>query len=117
MGVCACECVCLPGAILCTAVDVGPVIQQVLDYVEPATGARLMESTVTGVVSVVHLAYSVLQTVQNNLLKTDTHTQEERAGFRASDCVCVFLQTQEQTQFLLSLIPLPQEPKEEGLFA
>lgn len=59
----------VPGAILRAAVDVGPVIQQVLDDAEPAAGAGLMESTVTGVVSVIHLADSVLQTVQNHLLK------------------------------------------------
>lgn len=63
---------CLPGAILCTTVDVGPVIQQVLDYAEPAAGACLVESTVTGVVSVIHLTYSVLQTIQHHLLKRAT---------------------------------------------
>lgn len=78
------ECVCLPGAILCTAVDVGPVIQQVLDYAEPATGACLMESAVTGVISVIHLTYSVLQTVQNHLLK-----RANTEGEQGSVCVCV----------------------------
>lgn len=63
------ECVCLPGAILCTAVDVCPVIQQVLDYAEPAAGTRLMESAVAGVVPVIHLTHSVLQTVQHHLLQ------------------------------------------------
>lgn len=73
------EWVCLPGAILCATVDVSTVIQQVLDYAEPATGARLVESTVTGIVSVIHLTYSVLQTVQHHLLKrADT---EGEAGF------------------------------------
>lgn len=72
------ERVCLPGAVLRTAVDVGPVIQQVLDYAEPATGARLMESTVAGVVSVVHLTYSVLQTVQHHLLKESQHKRVSR---------------------------------------
>lgn len=86
------ECVCLPGAILCTAVDVGPVIQQVLDYGEPAAGACLMESTVTGVVSVVHLTYSVLQTVQNNLLKT-AHTEGKSRVSCVRLCVHVFTDT------------------------
>lgn len=63
------EKVCLPRAILCATVYVSTVIQQVLDYAEPAAGASLMESTVTGVVSVIHLAYSVLQAVQHHLLK------------------------------------------------
>lgn len=71
--------VCLPGAILRAAVDVGPVIQQVLDDAEPAAGAGLVEGAVTGVVPVIHLAYSVLQTVQHHLLKESQH--RGRAGF------------------------------------
>lgn len=58
----------LPGPVLCTAVDVGTIIQQVLNDAEPASGARLMEGTVARVVSVIHLADSILQTVQHHLL-------------------------------------------------
>lgn len=68
----------LPGAVLRAAVDVGPVIQQVLDDAEPAAGTRLVESAVPGVVSVVHLTYSVLQTVQHHLLKRDSQHKRER---------------------------------------
>lgn len=83
------ECVCLPGAVLCAAVDVGAVIQQVLDYAEPATGARLVESAVTGVVSVIHLTYSVLQTVQHHLLRR-ANTEGEWGLVCATVCVCVY---------------------------
>lgn len=81
------ECTCLPGPILCATIDVGAIIQQVLNYAEPATGARFVKSTVTRVVSVIHLTYSVLQTVQHHLLRRN----RRRAGFRLGNCVCVFL--------------------------
>lgn len=67
------EPVCLPGAVLGAAVDVGAVIQQVLDDVEPASGARLVEGAVAGVVAVIHLTHSVLQTVQHHLLEESQH--------------------------------------------
>lgn len=59
----------LPGPVLCTAVDVCAIIQQVLDNAEPAPGTCLMQSTVARIVSVIHLADSVLQAVQHHLLK------------------------------------------------
>lgn len=71
----------LPGAVLRAAVDVGPVVQQVLDDGEPAAGARLVESAVAGVVPVIHLADSVLQTVQHHLLKRGSQ-HRGREGFR-----------------------------------
>lgn len=87
------ECDCLPGAILRAAVDVGPVIQQVLDDAEPAAGARLVEGAVAGVVSVVHLAHSVLQAVEDHLLQgADT---EGGQRFSVS-------KEQEHTQFLFA---------------
>lgn len=72
------KCVRLPCAVLRAAVDVGAVIQQVLDDAEPTTGARLMEGAVAGVVSVVHLTDSVLQTVQHHLLKKVPTQKENR---------------------------------------
>lgn len=60
----------LPGAVLSAAVDVGAVIQQVLNDGEPAAGTRLVQGAVAGVVSVVHVTHSVLQAVENHLLKT-----------------------------------------------
>ena len=60
---------CLPGAILSTAVDVRSIVQQMLDDVEPASGAGLMESTVTSVVSVVDFANFIFQTIQNHFLE------------------------------------------------
>lgn len=77
-----------PCAILCATVDVGAVIQQVLDYGEPAAGACLVERAVTGVVSVIHLTYSVLQTVQHHLLKR-ANTEGERGLMSEIVCVCV----------------------------
>ena len=68
---------CLPSAILCAAVDVRSVIQQVLDYAEPAAGARLVQSAVSGVVSVIHLTYSVFQAVQHHFLKRANTEGEE----------------------------------------
>lgn len=68
----------LPGAVLSAAVDVSPVIQKVLDYGEPAAGACLVERAVTGVISVIHLTHSVLQTVQHNLLKKKKKKSQQR---------------------------------------
>lgn len=70
----------LPGAVLSAAVDVSPVIQKVLDYGEPAAGACLVERAVTGVISVIHLTHSVLQTVQHNLLKKKKKSQQREQG-------------------------------------
>lgn len=67
----------LPGAILSAAVDVGAVIHQVLDDGEPAAGARLVQGAVAGIVSVVHVTHSVLQAVEDHLLKTGKHTHTE----------------------------------------
>lgn len=58
----------LPGPVLCTAVDVCAVVQQVLDDGEPPAGARLVQGTVAGVVPVVDLAHAVLQAVEHHLL-------------------------------------------------
>lgn len=41
-----------------------------LNYGEPASGARLVQGAVAGVVSVVHVTDSVLQAVENHLLRT-----------------------------------------------
>lgn len=90
VGVCAhthpskSACVCLPGAILRAAVDVGAIIQQVLDDAEPSAGARLVESAVAGVVPVIDLAHTVLQTVQNHLLE-----RADRGGERGVGAVSV----------------------------
>lgn len=73
-------CVCLPGAILRAAVDVGAIIQQVLDDAEPSAGARLVESAVAGVVPVIDLAHTVLQTVQNHLLERADRGGEREVG-------------------------------------
>lgn len=70
-----------PGAILSAAVDVGSVVQQVLNYGEPAAGARLVQGAVAGVVSVVHVAHSVLQAVEDHFLKT--HTRGEAGSVPA----------------------------------
>lgn len=72
----------LPGAILSAAVDVGAIFQQVLNYGEPATGARLVQGAVAGVVSVVHVTHSVLQAVENHLLK-----KADTEGESGSVCV------------------------------
>ena len=102
------ECDCLPGAILSAAVDVGPIIQQVLDDAEPAAGARLVEGAVAGVVSVVHLAHSVLQAVEDHLLQgADT-----QGGQRFS-----ISSTGTHSVPIFPLTPLPQELQQEGLFA
>jgi len=90
LGLCVHMNACLPGAILCAAVDVSPIIQQVLDYAEPATGARLMKSTVASVVSVIHLADSVLQTVQHHLLK-QKKKRANTEGEQGLACRTVFL--------------------------
>lgn len=52
-----------------TAVDVCPIIQQMLDDVEPAPGTCLMEGAVTSVITMIHFTYSVFQTVQHHFLK------------------------------------------------
>lgn len=73
----------LPGAILSAAVDVGAIIQQVLNDGEPAAGARLVQGAVAGVVSVVDVTHSVLQAVEDHLLNTHTHG-ESRVHFLPS---------------------------------
>lgn len=67
-GGCGRDCVRLPGSVLRAAVDVGAVVQQVLDDGEPAAGARLVQGAVPGVVPVVDLTHAVLQTVEHHLL-------------------------------------------------
>lgn len=75
----------LPGPVLGAAVDVGAIIQQMLNDAEPAPGARLMECAVARVVSVVDLADSVLQAVQHHLLR-ETAKQNGEPLFSARGC-------------------------------
>lgn len=70
---------CLPGAVLSAAVDVGAIIQQVLNDGEPAAGARLVQGAVAGVVSVVDVTHPVFQAVENHLLETHRESRLQRS--------------------------------------
>lgn len=58
----------LPRAILCTAVHIGPVLQQDVQDVSPAPGAGLMKGCVASIVTVIHVFAVFLEAVENNIL-------------------------------------------------
>ena len=65
----------VPGSILSAAVDVGFVLHQVARDPQPATCTGFVQGAVPGVVSMVHVAESPLQTVQHHLLDTRRRAQ------------------------------------------
>lgn len=58
-----------PGSILGAAIDVGPMLHQVPHDAQPATCTGLMQGTVASIVTVVNIADSAFQAVENNLLE------------------------------------------------
>lgn len=75
---------CVPCAVLRAAVDVGSVLQQVLDDVDPAAGARFVQGAVTGVVTVIHVTHFILQTVQHHLLHKEKGRGQERVHLQGA---------------------------------
>lgn len=71
-----------------------------LDDGEPAAGARLVQGAVASVVSVVHVTHSVLQAVQDHLLKKGRHRGRAKFSLR---------QTPERRSLPGVLISPPQE--------
>lgn len=61
-----------PCSVLGATVDIGPVFQQHLDNLSPASRGRLVESSVTGVIPPVDLPDVLLQTVLNDILQRQT---------------------------------------------
>lgn len=57
-----------PSPILGAAVDIGAIFQKMPNNVEPASGTRFMQGTVTCIVSVVHVTDFVFQAIQDNFL-------------------------------------------------
>lgn len=57
-----------PSPILGAAVNIGAIFQKVPHNVEPASGTRFMQGTVTCIVSVVHVTDFVFQAIQDNFL-------------------------------------------------
>lgn len=68
----------MPGAILCTTVHVGPVLQQDVQDVSPAPGASLMQGRVAGIVAVVHIFTVFLKAVEDNVLWGQGGRHEQR---------------------------------------
>lgn len=58
----------MPGAILCTTVHIGPVLQQDVQDVSPAPGASLMQGRVACIVAVIHIFTVFLEAVEDNVL-------------------------------------------------
>lgn len=74
-----------PCPILGAAVDVGGVLQQHLDDLSPASGGRLVQRRVAGVIAPVDLADVLFQTVLDDVLhkRTDRgHVTIPRAALR-----------------------------------
>lgn len=61
-----------PCSVLGATVDIGPVFQQHLDNLSPASRGRLVESSVTGVIPPVDLPDVLLETVLNDILQRQT---------------------------------------------
>lgn len=57
-----------PCPVLSATVDVRAVFQQHLDDLSPASGGRLMESRVTGIIAPVYLPDVLFKTVLNHIL-------------------------------------------------
>ena len=91
----------VPGAILGAAIDVRPVLQQMLDDGAPAAGAGFVERAVARVVAVIHLTHAVLQTVQHHLLEGERGREKEReregGGRRSGESTHAFLQAPKRT--------------------
>lgn len=68
----------LPRAILRTAVDVGPVLQQDVQDVGPAPGAGLMQGRVASIVAVIHVFAVLLEAVENDILQGQGQLHERR---------------------------------------
>lgn len=58
----------MPCAILCTAVHIGPVLQQDVQDVSPAPRAGLMQGRVASIVTMIHVFAVFLEAVENNIL-------------------------------------------------